>query len=46
MPISEKEGERPCYPYMILFVDGDIGVPLNFRFSNQWDYMGKFNDEH
>jgi len=45
MPVSEKIGERPYYPYMILFVDGNMGVPINFGFTNQQDRIKEFVDK-
>ena len=45
MPVSEKVGERPYYPYMMLFVDGNVGVPFNFGFTNQQDHIKEFVDK-
>jgi hypothetical protein len=45
MPIGEKGGERPFYPYMILFVDGNMGVPLNFGITKQHDHAKEFVDK-
>ena len=45
MPVGEKGGERPYYPYMILFVDGNMGVPLNFGITKQQDHVKEFVDK-
>jgi hypothetical protein len=45
MPISEKGGERPYYPYMTLLVDGNMGVPLDFGLTAPWNYKEQFVDK-
>lgn len=42
MSVSEKAGERPYYPYMILFVDGEMGVPISFGFADQGNHIKEF----
>jgi hypothetical protein len=40
--VSEKQGSRPYYPFMMLVVDSDARSPINFGFTDPWNYRAEF----
>lgn len=44
-PLAVKEGERPYYPYMFLWVDHHSGLILNTHLTTPSEYMSEFLDQ-
>ena len=42
-PVYEG-GERPFYPYTILLVDGNLGLPLNAGVAKPQEYTDRFSE--